>query len=574
MKAFPSIPVLRSALVALVALTPLCVGRGGGPATPSSVAVAPPSADELPLNLEVVRFPRLASAARPARVIPPTAAGGPGQLAPRITTIMHASPYRHGAWGLLEVDPTTGRVIHALSPDRFFMPGSTAKVFSVSAALDALGFAHRFTTPVYAHGAVVDGTLTGSLVLVAQGDLTMGGRTKPDGSVDFTNNVDHGDANALPGATLTPENPLAGLNQIARQVRASGITAIHGDVVIDDRLFQPDPNIPPTPDPIIINDNLIDVVITPGRPGQPPTSVTWRPQVAPYHLEAQVTTVAAGQPTTVQVQTFPDGRVLVSGQIAADAGPVLRTGPVVDPTAFARTALIEALGRAGVSVSAPPTGPNPAGLLPAQRSYQGDQRVAAYVSPPFREYAKLILKVSHNLGANLVVCLMAVKAGSTDCDDGFAVMRSFFARAHVDRNQLMLADGDGGNPVNRVTPRAAVALLRYWLARPEGAAFRHLLPDLGVDGTLASVARTSPAKGRVFAKTGTAVAYDPLNARLSVAKALAGYLEVRPGRVDVFDLVVNDAAVPGITGIFKLSDDLGAIAALLQQEAARGRGHR
>ena len=573
MKAFPSIPVLRSALVALVALTPLCVGRGGGPATPSSVAVAPPSADELPLHREVVRFPRLASAARPARVIPPTAAGGPGQLAPRITTIMHASPYRHGAWGLLEVDPTTGRVIHALSPDRFFMPGSTAKVFSVSAALDALGFAHRFTTPVYAHGAVVDGTLTGSLVLVAQGDLTMGGRTKPDGSVDFTNNLDHGDANALPGATLTPENPLAGLNQIARQVRASGITAIHGDVVIDDRLFQPDPNFLPTPDPIIINDNLIDVVITPGRPGQPPTSVTWRPQVAPYHLEAQVTTVAAGQPTTVQVQTFPDGRVLVSGQIAADAGPVLRTGPVVDPAAFARTALIEALGRAGVSVSAPPTGPNPAGLLPAQRSYQGDHRVAAYVSPPFREYAKLILKVSHNLGANLVVCLMAVKAGSTDCGDGFAVMRSFFARAHVDRNQLMLADGDGGNPVNRVTPRAAVALLRYWLARPEGAAFRHLLPALGVDGTLASVARTSPAKGRVFAKTGTLVAYDPLNARLSVVKALAGYLEVRPGRVDVFDLVVNDAAVPGITEYAKLNDDLGAIAALLQQEAARGRGH-
>jgi D-alanyl-D-alanine carboxypeptidase/D-alanyl-D-alanine-endopeptidase (penicillin-binding protein 4) len=96
---------------------------------------------------------------------------------------MHASPYRHGAWGLLEVDPTTGRVVHALSPDRFFVPASTAKLFSVSVALDTLGFAHRFTTPVYARGAVVDGTLTGSLVLVAQGDLTMGGRTRPDGSV-------------------------------------------------------------------------------------------------------------------------------------------------------------------------------------------------------------------------------------------------------------------------------------------------------------------------------------------------------------------------------------------------------
>ena len=523
------------------------------------------------VTLSLTALATAASAARaPAHAAAPlTFAAGHGQLDSRIVQIMNAPPYRHAAWGLLDVDPATGRVVHALGPaNRFFIPGSTAKLFSVSAALDHLGFDHRFTTPIYALGHVAGGTLSGNLVLVAQGDLTMGGRTKPDGSVDFTPNVDHTDANGVPGATLTPENPLAGLNQIARQVRASGITAIHGDVVIDDRLFQPDPNFSPTPDPIIINDNLIDVVITPGRPGQPPTSVTWRPQVAPYHLEAQVTTVAAGQPTTVQVQTFPDGRVLVSGQIAADAGPVLRTGPVVDPAAFARTALIEALGRAGVSVSAPPTGPNPAGLLPAQRSYQGDHRVAAYVSPPFREYAKLILKVSHNLGANLVVCLMAVKAGSTDCDDGFAAMRSFFDRAHVDRDQLMLADGDGGNPVDRVTPRAAVELLRYWLGRPEGATFRHLLPVLGVDGSLASVATTSPARGKVFAKTGTLVAYDLLNARLSVAKALAGYLEVRPGRFATFDLVVNGAVIPDINGYFTVNDNLGSIAAILQQQAS------
>jgi serine-type D-Ala-D-Ala carboxypeptidase/endopeptidase (penicillin-binding protein 4) len=134
----------------------------------------------------------------------------------------------------------------------------------------------------------------------------------------------------------------------------------------------------------------------------------------------------------------------------------------------------------------------------------------------------------HNLGANLVVCLMAVKAGSTDCDDGFAVMRSFFAQAHVDRDQLMLADGQGGNPVDRVTPRAAVEFLRYWLGRPEGATFRHLLPVLGVEGSLASVATTSPARGKVFAKTGTIAAYEPLNTHVSLTKALAGYRRCAP----------------------------------------------
>jgi D-alanyl-D-alanine carboxypeptidase/D-alanyl-D-alanine-endopeptidase (penicillin-binding protein 4) len=41
----------------------------------------------------------------------------------------------------------------------------------------------------------------------------------------------------LPGATLTPENPLAGLNEIAQQVHKSGINRVDGNVVIDDRLF-------------------------------------------------------------------------------------------------------------------------------------------------------------------------------------------------------------------------------------------------------------------------------------------------------------------------------------------------
>ena len=53
------------------------------------------------------------------------------------------------------------------------MPGSVTKPFSVSAALNTLGFDHRFTTPIYALGARAGATLNGNLVLVAQGDLPL-----------------------------------------------------------------------------------------------------------------------------------------------------------------------------------------------------------------------------------------------------------------------------------------------------------------------------------------------------------------------------------------------------------------
>ena len=375
-----------------------------------------------------------------------------GGLGPEVEKIMNSEFYRYGEWGYLEVDPSDGSTVRALGPAvRLYIPGSSTKLFSVSAALDDLGFDHRFKTPVYARGKVKNGKLSGDLVLVAKGDLTMGGRTAPDGTVSYTS-IDHTYANDVPGATLTPENPLAGLDEIAEQVRKSGITRVEGDVVVDDRLFDPspandpDPNLDPWPSPITVNDNVIDVEITPGKVGEAPKVVKWRPQVAPYHLDVQVKMVSADKPTTVSVSTASDGRIVLSGDLAADAGKLLRVATVEDPAAFARTALIEALERADVSVSASPTGSNPASKLPKKGSYKAGAEVAAYESPPFSEYAKLILKVSHNYGANLNVCLMAVKAGSTDCNDGFPVMKSFFEKAGVDVDQVALADGKAASP--------------------------------------------------------------------------------------------------------------------------------
>ena len=498
------------------------------------------------------------------------------KLGPEVAKIMGSSFYQYGEWGYLEVDPSNGSTVRALaSPDRLYIPGSAAKLFSVSTALDNLGFDHRFETPVYAQGEITDETLTGDLVLVASGDLTMGGRTTTDGSVAFTS-VDHTYANDVPGATLTSEDPLAGLDEIADQIYKSGITSVDGDVIIDDRLFDPPPsaeaeppNLDPWPSPITINDNVIDVEITPGEVGEAPESVTWRPQVAPYEIDVQAETVAAGEPNTVSVSAASDGGIVVSGNIAADAGKLLRVVPIEDPAAFARTALIEALERAGVSVSASSTGSNPASELPEKRSYDANAEVAAYESPPFSEYAKLILKVSHNYGANLNVCLIAVNAGSTDCNDGFPAMKSFFEKAGVDTAQVALADGRGGNPADRFTPQAATDLLSYWLEQPQAETFRMMLPELGVDGSLANACEDCPANGKVFAKTGTVALPDPVNGRLIEAESLGGYLEAEPGRFHVFYLVVNGAAVQDIDGALQVFDDLADISAILQQDASQ-----
>jgi serine-type D-Ala-D-Ala carboxypeptidase/endopeptidase (penicillin-binding protein 4) len=264
---------------------------------------------------------------------------------------------------------------------------------------------------------------------------------------------------------------------------------VDGDVVIDDRLFDlapksPSvdalsfnaPNLDPWPRPITINDNLIDVQVKPGKVGEKPKVVKWRPKVAPYHLEMRAKTVKAGKPTTLSVSPQTDGPVVVSGNIAADADKQLRVAAVDDPAAFARTALIEALGRQDVSVGASPTGKNPSSKLPKKGSYSSKDEVAAYVSPPYSEYAKLILKVSHNYGANLDLCLIAVKAGSTDCNDAFPIIKKFFEKAGVDTDQVAFADGRGATPRTGSPPRRRPRCLATGSSSPRRRRFAKCCP--------------------------------------------------------------------------------------------------
>jgi D-alanyl-D-alanine carboxypeptidase/D-alanyl-D-alanine-endopeptidase (penicillin-binding protein 4) len=511
----------------------------------------------------------LVAVAGAASTGPATAAGVAHDdgLGPAIEAIMHKPGYEHAQWGLLEIDTQTGKVVHSRFANQFFIPGSTAKLVTISAAWHTLGPDHRFTTPLIAVGSRDGSTLDGNLSLVAQGDLTMGGRTKPDGSVAYTD-IDHTYANDLPGATLTPENPLAGLDQLAHQVRDAGITRVDGDVIIDPRLFTP-PTLDPQPTPLIINDNLIDLLTTPTAAGQP-AQLSWRPQVAPYQVTSTVRTVADGGPTNIQVTASPDGtRITLSGTIAADTAPTLRVSPIQDPNAFGRTALIEALARAGVTVTATPTGPNPQGSLPT--SYHGDPLVAAFVSPPYRDYAKLILKVSHNLGANLALCNMASSQGSKDCFDAFPTEHDFLTQvAQVDPTQFQLADGRGGDPADRATPIGLNELLAYWLKTPDADAFRLSLPILGVDGSNAMFCNHDcPAKGKVFSKPGSAVGIDRLNQQIAVGtQTLAGYLMTDGGCLHTFFIGVTGASTPTIEGLFNVVGDVNQISALLQEQAS------
>lgn len=137
-----------------------------------------------------------------------------------------------------------------------------------------LGSQHTFETNVYQRGVAFSGILDGDLILVASGDPTMGGRNTPEGKMAFKNN-DHTYANAgtLAGE-LTDTDPLLGLTELAKQIAATGIKEVAGEILIDDRLFDRSSSSGSGPNqvtPITINDNLVDILMRRGiRRGTPP----------------------------------------------------------------------------------------------------------------------------------------------------------------------------------------------------------------------------------------------------------------------------------------------------------------
>ncbi|MHA7208173.1 D-alanyl-D-alanine carboxypeptidase/D-alanyl-D-alanine endopeptidase [Arthrobacter sp. MDT1-65] len=477
--------------------------------------------------------------------------------------VMDQPEYANGRWQIRATDLDTGEVLVDLDGDRMAEPGSFVKTYSAGAAWLTWGPDHTVTTPVKRIGEVVDGVLQGDLVLVGKGDLTMGGRTKPDGTVDYTD-LDHNDANPIPGATLTTEDPLTGLNDLATQVKASGIDAVNGAVVVDDRLFAGELAGEPIT-PIIINQNLLDLQITPGEAGEPAT-VELTPAVGPWRVVSDIRTVAAGERAEVtDPVSAGGGEIVISGTIAADSDPQLKVLVLEDPATFARTAFIEALGRAGVLVPDDATAVNSTAALAPQAEIDALPSVAELESLPLAEEATYVMKISYNRGAQTFVCLLAVETGEDDCSTGMGEAGRIWKEAGLDTTGASLIDGSG-LAGNYITADNAVQVQAIMADRPDAGRWRDTLPVLGVDGSLSTVQVDSPAAGKVFAKTGTLAGGDSFNGRLRLAtKTLGGVMETESGRNVAFTIIMNQGFADGIEGVFKANDDVGAVAAAIQQ---------
>ncbi|TKJ44529.1 D-alanyl-D-alanine carboxypeptidase/D-alanyl-D-alanine-endopeptidase [Candidatus Aerophobetes bacterium Ae_b3a] len=397
---------------------------------------------------------------------------------------------------------------------------------------------------------------------MASADLTMDGRTTPDGRIAYAN-MDHTDAgmDGIFEAILTEADPLAGLNELARQVAASGIKHVKGDVIIDNRLFETITSPAGiTRTPTVINDNIIDFTIRAAKLAEK-ASVDYGPRTIACQVEAKVDTVSSNKEPQIEITSTSPGRIILRGEVPEGYQPVIRVYGIEDAASFARTLLIEALERTGIEVEAAPLGINPSNKLPESGTYKETERIALLLSPPYKELVKLILKVSHNLGADMTPILIAVENGKKTLEEGLSIEGDIFRKMGIETEAISISDGAGGDRADLISPSAVVQLLSFMHKSPHFQYLYNALPILGVDGSLTHFATPdNAARGKVFAKTGTLISGNLMNDRpIMIAKGLAGYITTAKGRQLAFALYVNNTPMQTLDDLGRIGSEQGRI---------------
>jgi dihydroorotase/N-acyl-D-amino-acid deacylase len=471
-------------------------------------------------------------------------------LADRIQKVMNRPEFAHANFGIEFYSLETGKVIYSLNANKLFVPASTTKTLTEGTILAQLGADYRFHTRIYRTGSIdKKGTLKGDLILVASGDPNLSNRIQPDGTLAFV------DEDHAYGGPAIAGDPLAVIQQVAKDIAAKGIKKIEGRVLVDASLF-PDggreggTNV--VISSVVVNDNVIDLVATPGAKAGDPVFLAVSPKTSYATFVNRLTTSVAGAKPEIQdpvTVTNPDGSVTVTlaGSLPAASHPFTAPYAVPSPTNFAQTVLSESLVSAGIQIKAPRNAATP-DFKTLSHFYVSDYQVAEHVSLPLSEEIKVTLKVSQNLHASMGPFLLGTLVAKDPVDpvhSGFKVERAFLEAANLDLSGASQGDGEGGDWADLFSPDFIARYLAYWSTRPDFPVYFKALPILGKDGTLAKIQVNNPGAGHVFAKTGTFGSEDKLNGKMMLnGKGLAGYVITASGQKLAFAAYVNHVTLP------------------------------
>lgn len=478
---------------------------------------------------------------------------------------------RRGQVGIKIVSLNSAKVVFEENAEKYFMPASNMKNFTVAAALEKLTPDYRFTTSVFATSMPdASGTIRGDLRIYGRGDVSISTAFFPTAAptplppnVTVLTATMPGTTKASPSPVLepaktpTPTPPAAdpdavyyqGLDKLVDKIIAAGVKRIEGSIIGDDTYFKGFA-IPDTWEwddlqsyfgaevsALPINDNAVDLEIKPGPVGYACT-VKLAPYNPVYRVKNLCITTGPGTPRTLRVQKeLGQNQLIVTGNLPVGNEGFSNSIAVSRPAEIFAALLKQRLQQRGIEVTGQYRVASPLNTAAPPESVE----IAKLESPPLALIAAKTMKPSQNMFTETLlwtlgeearkVALVAPNAPRPDSAAlGRAEVQAFLTGIGIPADGILQYDGSGLSRHNLITPAAVVQLYTYMAKQSKYAqAWRDSLTIGGVDGTLARRFKDTAAQNNMRGKTGT----------IDQVSALSGYVTTAAGEQLVVSFIVN-----------------------------------
>ena len=411
------------------------------------------------------------------------------------------------------VDAENGNVIASSNPGTRMTPASLSKIFTTSATLYSLGPDYRYETVIAKTGKVVNGRLSGDLVVIGGGDPTLGSKyfktTAPD--VIF--------------------------KKILKDIRYAGIKNISGNLVVVSDWFSP-PAYPSLrlwedmsnyygapPASLTFMDNTFKVTLkSPAKTGQLCSITDMYPDPG-IKMDCRVMSSTSNR-DSAYIYGYPGLKEwYIDGSIPAGRNRFVVKGALPFPEKVFGKMLVSFLKKNGISVN---------GLIFKYSGSTGQyDTISTIKSPPLSEIIKEVNKKSINLFADHLFLTLAKSTGKANWDNARKAFDKYW-EGHIGENNIFLHDGSGLSPFNHCTPKDMVKVLRFNAKNKYSREFRSSLSVSGVDGTLRRIWRSEETKGHVTGKSGY----------MKGVLGYAGYITTKSQKQFVFCIIVNRFTEP------------------------------
>ena len=488
------------------------------------------------------------------------------ELQSRIGEIVRQPALEPGFFAVKIVSLDSGQIIFEQNANKFVRPASNMKLYTVAAALDRLTPDYRFITSVYAKEKPDKGTVKGDLIVYGRGDPSIAARF---------NNGDY----------------FKGINDLADRIVGAGVKRVRGDLVGDESFFNGAPlgsgwewedltwSYGAPVSALTVNDNAIDLMVKPGERVGAPVLITTGPP-APSFMTIANRAITSARDSRNELNIYRGlgaNTVEISGSVPLGGNGFSGSVAIPDPALAFASMLRDALVKRGVKIdgklrtvnarsggSSAPDRFLALAKLPDHLTPPQPIEIASLQSPPFSVIAAHTLKPSQNQYTELILRTLGKtqlasvnETGRTTDNEGagLEIVKSFLRQTGVGESEIALNDGSGLSRNDMITANATVQLLTFMSRHKYFAQFRDALPIAGVDGTLRTRMKGTPAEGNVRAKTGS----------LSSVASLSGYVTTAAGEHLVFSMMLNN--YPDASLVRR--DSIDAIAILLASFAGK-----